>query len=177
MLGDEGMSRYQKIGLAVLIAGVAGGSVFTNMTYQANYYFLADLNLDVTALRAVNELQLSHFAAYIAGKRIFQLILFLFIFRLFIAEAVIALLGFLGSFIFSVFFTFQILKSGTQGVIALLLAMFPQWIFYGAALCFFLDGETKKGKKKAFRPYVFFIILFVLGIITEIFLNPSILRW
>ena len=43
------MSRYKKIGLAVLIVGLAAGSIVTNMTYESNYYLLAEFNLNLTS--------------------------------------------------------------------------------------------------------------------------------
>ena len=38
-----------------MIIGVAAGSVFANMTYQANYYFLADLNMDVSSIKQMDD--------------------------------------------------------------------------------------------------------------------------
>lgn len=169
------MSRYKKLGLAVLMIGVVAGSVVANMTYKANYYFLADLNMDISVLQKTGQINIMHFACYIIGKRLFQMILLAVVLRLFVLEAVIGLLGFTGSFTYSVFFTYQLLQSGMSGVRILILAMLPQWIFYGAALYYWVKGEIFKGSKQAFRYYFFVGLFFLIGIIMEIYVNPKIL--
>ncbi|MDO4941323.1 MAG: hypothetical protein Q4E73_00595 [Lachnospiraceae bacterium] len=169
------MSRYRKIGLAVMIIGVAAGSLFANMTYKANYYFLADLNMDLAVIKNMDHIYIAHYAVYILGKRLFQLFVLVIIFRFFVVEAIIAISGFTASFVFSVFITYQLLQTGFSGVGIILTAMFPQWIFYGAAIYWWIQCEEKKGKREAFRFYLTFSCLFVLGILTEIFVNPRLL--
>ena len=58
-----------------MIIGVAAGSVFANMTYQANYYFLADLNMDVSSIKQMDDASMVNYTMYILGKRIFQILL------------------------------------------------------------------------------------------------------
>lgn len=169
------MSRYKKLGLAVLMIGVVVGSIVANMTYKSNYYFLADLNMDLSVLQKAGQVNIVHFACYIIWKRLFQMMILAIILRLFVLEAVIGLLGFTGAFTYSVFFTYQLLQSGMSGVRILILAMLPQWIFYGAALVFWVKGEYFKGSKQAFRYYFFVGLFLVIGMIMEIYVNPQIL--
>lgn len=169
------MSKYKKIGLAVLVIGVVSGSIVANMTYQSNYYFLADLNMDLSVLGKAGQMNMIHFTCYILGKRLFQMIILAILLRLFILEAVVGVLGIIGAFSYSVFFTYQLLQSGISGARILILAMLPQWIFYGIALCCWMKGETCKLSKQAFRWYLLAGGLFVVGIVMEIYVNPQLL--
>lgn len=158
-----------------MIIGVAVGSLFANMTYKANYYFLADLNMDLTVIKNMNHTYIAHYAVYILGKRLFQVFVLIILFRFFVAEAMIAISGFTASFVFSVFITYQLLQTGISGVGLVLTAMCPQWIFYGGAIYRWLQWEEQKGKREAFQSYLIIACFFALGIITEIFINPKLL--
>jgi hypothetical protein len=171
------MSRYQKIGLAILLAGVIAGSLFANTTYKAEYYFLSELNLDLAHSGMSGTIDQVHYACYIIGKRIFQLIVLAVLLRLFVLEVIAGILEFYGSFVFSAFLTFQLLQSGTSGLKQLFLAMFPQWIFYGVAIGYLIKGEQKRGENGAFRYYLLFLCLLLLGILNEIFINPNVMNW
>lgn len=169
------MSRYKKIGLAVLIVGLAAGSIVTNMTYESNYYFLAELNLNLTlAVRGVQE-NMIHYATYMLGKRLTQMMLLAVVLRLFVLEAVIGVLGFLGSFSFGMFFTYQLLQSGGKGIWMIFAAVFPQWLCYGVAGYFWMRGESDRGKQKAYQSYVFMIIMFIIGILMEMYVTPKLM--
>ncbi len=165
------MQRYRKIGLAILVLGVIIGSITANMTYKADYYFLADLDMDISKSQLFENLDLPRFACFIAGKRIFQVLIGLLLFRLFVFEACIIGLGFSGAFVFSAFATYQMLKLGLKGMAFLFLSMMPQWMFYLLAIRSFLRsrGEEKKGVYS----YIGFFLYFLLGLISEIFINPK----
>lgn len=169
------MSRYKKIGLAVMIIGLTAGSIVTNMTYESNYYFLAELGLSLTAIKEEINVNALHYAAYIVGKRMYQMILLAVFLKLFVLEAVIIILGFLISFSFGMFLTYQMLQEGLGSLAAVFLTIFPQWICYGISLYFWVKGEEKKGKKEAYRYYVGFILFLLLGLVSESFVNPQLL--
>lgn len=158
-----------------MIIGVVAGSVFANMTYQANYYFLADLNMDVSSIKQMDDASMVNYTMYILGKRIFQILLLSFFTRLFVMEALIVAAGFTGSFVFSVFITYQLLQTGISGVGTVLLAMCPQWIFYGAAICWWVKKEKVRDSKELFRFYLVFAGLAIAGMISEILINPRLL--
>jgi hypothetical protein len=167
------MNRYKKIGFAVVILGLMAGSILTNMTYESNYYFLAELNMNLLQENHNIDLNMQHYASYIITKRVSQLLFLAVLLKLFVMEAVLIVLGFFGAFAFGMFLTYQLLQGGIGYVAVVFKAIFPQWIFYGIAWHFWMKGELKKGKKESYLNYIIMIFMILAGIVSEIYINPK----
>lgn len=169
------MNRYKKIAVITLICGLVVGSLVSNLTYQSNYYFLADLNMGLDSIKYAKNLNMVHYASYLIGKRLVQLVLLAIGIRFLRIEAILGIGGVAGGFTCGMFLTYQLLQQGVQGIRWILCMAMPQWIFYGLCIGFWIRGEEKRGERKTTKEYATLVLLFVVGLLSEIYLNPQLL--
>ena len=72
-------------------------------------------------------------------------------------------------FLTGIFLTMSVLERGIVGIVAVLFAMLPQWIFYLTALVFFEKGRDRKVILLCF-------VLVLIGCLLEGYISPFFLK-
>lgn len=167
----ESSKKLGPAGWLLLFSGVAAGAFFTNMTYESNYYFLADLHMNAEPV--TTNLNLLSYGGYLFWKRGLQIGILAVLLRIFIWEAVVGIFGWILSFSIGVFLTCQLFQEGIQGVYDFLKMLMPQWIFYTGMILIFVKNKQEKQGNIIYITGM--ILCFLLGFLSEIFLTPKML--
>lgn len=160
-----------------LVVGFLSGILYANVV-SGNGVFLSEL-LKKTTLHQMGQVEIIHeeYFWYIAKERCYYLgILFVLACLKWKKILVGTILGVSG-FLYGVLMVLAVLQLGIKGILFCLFGLLPQMIFYGMAYGVLLSywyyfPERKWSRMKT----IFVIVMFSVGIITEVYINPLLVK-
>lgn len=153
----------------ILTANLWGKELLTTYgifnTYFLNQYAYAKIDYD----------KLLYELLWFRGKEIAAVLV---LERFFPAKAVLLLLECLLGVSFGILMVVAIANFGAAGIVPVLSGVLPQWIFYLAGGVLFFSIRIKEepylrnGTPGIFAGYVLCLLFFILGILSEVYVNP-----
>ncbi|MCI6858580.1 MAG: hypothetical protein MR867_04745 [Eubacterium sp.] len=183
--------------LAILyVTGLIAGTLFINLAMKMQIFQLSDF-LDYTEyIKMIQNMDLPVFRSYVLFIRLRQLILFFVCLFLFSPYVVFCILDFIVSLFAGILITVMVLKFGWMGVLKGFIFLFPHYIFYVALFVILYIYLFRMSVGERFHPFTIYrtsqrgqtmlkhrimiicaiFFLFTLGCVTEIYVNPVLLK-
>ncbi|MGN0408617.1 MAG: hypothetical protein ACI4EJ_10175 [Bacteroides sp.] len=167
--------------LLILYVGVIAGTFFANIFGRENINSWGLYNNEYLEMMTAVSFDYRQLFGYVALERakLFGLMLLCGL----TSVSTVCMLGFmlLGGFEFGIMVSMAVMQYGGAGVILVLVSLFPQWIFYIAAvmlMCRYCYGakEKKTVKKEKAPATALMLVLIVAGVCTEVLLNPMLIK-
>ena len=172
------MRSYGKIFLALCLAGFVGGILYAN-TGARDHILAAGIFSDYFLEQyGQTSIDGEEFLWFVLQKRSLPLILVCALgctrLRRAVAVGFLAWTGFSGG----ILMTSAVLQTGIRGIFLCLAALFPHFLFYGAAWVillwyFFQYPKVEWNRMKTLG----FLLLTAVGMLLECYVNPVLLKW
>lgn len=153
----------------IVIANVWGKELLTTYgilnTFFLKQYAYANINYDRLLYRLL----------WVRGKEAAAVLILTKVFR---AKAVLLFLECLLAVTFGILLVVAITNLGLRGIFMVLSGIFPQWLFYLAAIAIFFSArikrETYSGKNipEVIAECAFTLLFFLAGILLEVYISP-----
>lgn len=167
--------------LLILYIGVIAGTFFANIFGRENINSWGLYNNDYLEMMTAVSFDYGQLFGYVTLERVKLFGLMLLCGLTYVST--LCMIGFMivGGFEFGIMISMAVMQYGGVGVILVLISLFPQWIFYIAAvilMCrYYYSGGDKRSVKKEKAPATaLMLVLIVAGVCTEVLLNPMLIK-
>lgn len=160
-----------------LVVGFLIGILYVNVV-SWNGMFLSEL-FQKTTLHQMGQIEIIHekYFWYVVKERCYYLILLCILACLKWKKIFVGIVLGISGFLYGVLMVLAVLQLGIKGILFCLVGLLPQMIFYGMAYGVLLSywyyfPERKWNRMKT----IFVIVMFGVGIITEVYINPLLVK-
>lgn len=168
--------------LLMLYAGVIAGTFFANVFGRENINTWGLYNNDYLEMMSAVSFDYGQLWGYVALERVKLIGIMILCALTSIRTACMFVFMLLGGFELGIMVSMAVMQYGGAGIILVIVSLFPQWIFYVAAVMLLCqkfynstDKTAESNKEKASAAALVLLLMFA-GVCTEVLINPMLIK-